>query len=138
MNIKKQFQAIHSFLEDNKAKKVSTILSELTSMMEAKVASKTFILDDEGNVESIYCYYHKEWELVANTPYGVKASTASGLNTMCKQGVSHWTKQQRVLKVGKSQLLDDVADGSILAEEIPSLIELLEEEAKRIEPYSEE
>ena len=69
--------------------------------------------DDNGEVFAVYCYYHKKWELTSECEFGAKKGTASGLNTMCKEGVSRWTKQQRVAKKAKEQLLDAVASGEI-------------------------
>lgn len=136
MNIKKQFESIHSLLVENQGKKLGKeLMSKLEELMISKTMTKTFKLDDEGNVSQIFCYYHKVWEDVNEIPYGKKSSTSHGLNTMCKQGVSNWTKQQRVLKVAKEELLSQVADETIQASDLPSIIKELEIESKTIKPY---
>lgn len=134
--IKKDFVSIVEFLEANKSKKVSTILDELKDMCSKKTSDKTFIRDSEGNVVSVYCYYHKQWEDVSEVAYGPKKNTASGLNTMCKQGVSNWTKQQRVAKQRKEALLTKLGTGEITVEQLPAEQELIEEERKVIIPLS--
>jgi len=116
--IKKAYVEIANLLNDNKNKKVSTILPQLMELMTAKSSGgsdigKTFLKDDNGEVFAVYCYYHKKWELTSECEFGAKKGTASGLNTMCKEGVSRWTKQQRVAKKAKEQLLDSVASGDI-------------------------
>lgn len=131
--IKTQFVTLHTLLLDNAGKKLTPkLMTQLEELMTSKVMAKTFKKDDEGNVTHIFCYYHKEWEEVAVVPYGNKASTAHGFNTMCKEGVSHWTKQQRVLKAEKSKLLDRVSNGEVEASDLPSLLEEIESQAKTI------
>jgi len=110
--IKKQYQDIHALLLANKGKKVSTIMDELEVLMSAK--SKTSIIHwEDEKVVAIYCYYHKQWELVSEVEYGKKASTKSGLNTMCKIGVSAWTKQQKSVKQVADDIMDEVIAGTI-------------------------
>lgn len=125
---KKVYVEIVALLEANANKKVSTILPQILELTRAKVAQSTFHKDDEGNVVAVYCYYHKQWELVSEVPYGKKASTASGLNTMCKAGTSQWTKQQRVAKKAKEALLEAVAKGEVEGESITVALEVIEAE----------
>lgn len=118
MTIKKAYVELIAFLEENKTKKVSSIIEELRVMCEAKNASSsdtgtTFLKDDEGVVIAIYCYYHKCWEPLSHVEYGAKKGTASGYNTMCKEGVSCWTKQQRIAKQSKELLLDKLSSGEL-------------------------
>jgi len=113
MSIKKSYIEIVEFLQANENKKVSSILEQVLAMAESKKASKTFIEDSNGKVIAIYCYYHKQWELLEDVPYGSKVNSSTGFNTMCKVGTSMWTKKQRDAKTAKSQLLDDVSNGSI-------------------------
>lgn len=134
--IKKQFTTIHTLLTEFKNKKLTNDrFEELESLMTSKVMSKTFELDGAGNVTRIFCYYHKVWEDVSEVPYGNKSSTSHGLNTMCKQGVSNWTKQQRIMKQQKAELLDQVANQEIDASELPTKLVEIEETAKIIKEY---
>lgn len=129
MTIKKQFSDLIAFLEANQGKKVSTLMPELIEMASAKVTQKTFHKDADENVVAIYCYYHKRWELLSEVEYGAKASSSTGFNTMCKEGVSQWTKQQRDAKKAKESVLDKVASGELTADQIP--VELAEIERNR-------
>ena len=140
-NIKKQYQEIFEFLSTNSGKKVSTVLPELTEMMFRKssggIDGKTFIRDEEGNVTHIYCYYHKLWEDVTVAEYGKKYSSAIGLNTMCKEGVSAWTKQQRVKKASEVKLLTKVGSGEIMPEEIADYQAKIQEVSQEIVPRAD-
>jgi len=105
MTIKKQFIDIITYLEENKTKKVSTILDEIKFMASAKNKVSTTYHDEDGNLIAVFCYYHKQWELVAEVEYGAKASSTTGLNNMCKIGCNRWYKQQRVAKQSRDDLL---------------------------------
>lgn len=120
MSIKKPYQELHSFLVANKNKKVSTILEELEAMMVSKTRETTSLYDENHDLVAIFCYYHKVWELVKDTTdrgndvdYGSKANSKTGLNTMCKKGVSRWTKQQKDLKNINGDILEQVMNGEI-------------------------
>lgn len=130
MTIKKAYVEVLELLEANKNKKVSTILDELTILCSAKVASSTCIRDEDNNVIAIFCYYHKQWELVADVVYGKKASTATGFNTMCKVGTSKWTKQQSIAKKANNELLTLLAEEEIKPSDIKPM--QADIEAKRV------
>jgi len=141
MNVKKQYEELAVFLEANKAKKVNTIMPQLMEMMQRKNnasgLTNTFVKDDNDNVIAIYCYYHKMWELVAKVEYGSKKGTATGYNTMCKQGVSMWTKQQRAKKQEEALILTAVAKGELAVEEISAKQEEIADKAKLVEPRAD-
>tara|TARA_R100000908_G_scaffold55409_1_gene30688 strand:- start:242 stop:703 length:462 start_codon:yes stop_codon:yes gene_type:complete len=136
--VKKQFEELYAVLEENKNKKVSTILPQLIELMSKKNnasgQANTFIKNDEGEVIAIYCYYHKKWELLTEVEYGSKKGTATGYNTMCKEGVSKWTKQQRVKKAAEAELLTKVGSGELQVTDIASEQERILEESKVIQP----
>lgn len=136
-NVKKVFVEIAQLLNDNSNKKVSTILPQLMELMTSKNGGgsdigKTFIKNDQDEVVAIFCYYHKKWELISECEYGSKKGTSTNLNTMCKEGVSHWTKQQRVAKKGKEDLLNQVMNGEVAQDDIASAMEELELSSKSI------
>jgi len=120
MSIKKPYVSLVEFLESNQNKKVSSILEEIKLMCESKKTGSTLIKIDD-KVVAVFCYYHKQWEIVEHVPYGSKINTQSGLNTMCKVGVSKWTKAQRDAKKAKESLLDGVSNGDINPADIKSL-----------------
>ena len=117
---------ITELLEQSSNKKVSTITDELMALVSGlkRGVSATVVRDSEGAIFAVYCYYHKKWELMASCEYGAKKSTASGLNSMCKEGVSNWTRQQRLAKKAKESLIDQ-----LIAEEIQQS-ELVDLQAK--------
>ena len=134
---------IELFLAENSSRKVSSISEDLLAMV-AKLSipksngtGKNFIKDAEGNVIAVFCYYHKTWELVEHIPYGKKASNAStGLNTMCKEGTSNWTKQQKAFKKGESDLLTKLAAGEVDVSDLSALKQDLEDAKQTIVPNS--
>ena len=122
--IKKAYAEIIEFLTENADKKVSTILDDVIGMASAKAGggasggATTVRRDEDGNVVAVFCYYHKQWEDISVAEYGAKASSATGLNNMCKEGVSQYTKQQRAAKKANEELLQRVADGEVKVGEI--------------------
>ena len=142
MNVKKQYQEIAELLELNKNKKVSTILPDLLALMARKNNASgqptTFLKDDDGNVIAVFCYYHKKYELVADVAYGLKTGTATGLNTMCKEGTSNWSKQQRQKKVNESQLLTKLVSKEITTDQLEDLQASYLAEAKVVIPRIDE
>lgn len=132
MTIKKSYLDLVTFLEENKAKKVSSILDEIYAMTKQSHKAKTFLLNDKGEVYAVFCYYHKQWELLDEVPYGVKASSTTGFNTMCKVGTSEWTKQNNAAKQVGSTVLTMLEQGDIQADEIAETKERLLEAAKQI------
>jgi hypothetical protein len=128
--IKKGFQEVYSILIANKDKKVSTIIEELTVIMESQQRDKNHFEDDDGL--HVFCYYHKQWELTSQVEYGRKVNTATGLNSMCKVGTNQWTKQQREFKKFRSELLDLVSTGELAVSDIDAKTEELEVQKDRI------
>jgi len=133
MSIKKPFAEIHQILIDNSDKNVSEIMHLLEPLMEAQVRDKNHRTNENGELE-IFCYYHKQWEVVGEVEYGSKKNTATGYNTMCKIGVNNWTKQQREFKKAKAELLDAVMAGEIEPADLNEKIAELEEKKNEIVP----
>jgi len=128
--IKKAYQPIISLLEANPDEQVCNILVQAIALASAKTGggggkATAHHRDEDGNVTAIHCFYHKTWMDPSVVEFGKKASSATGLNSMCKEGVSKWTKQQRAYKQGKESLLEAVASGDLLAEDVPSALEEL-------------
>ena len=127
MTIKKAYAQIAELLEANQNRKVSSIMPELIELMSAKVNQCNYRKDADGNVTHVFCYYHKKWEDVTEVEYGKKASNkTTGLNTMCKEGVSKWTKQQRDAKKAKDTLLEGVANGEVDPYDLQGALEEIE------------
>ena len=140
--VKKQFEELYTLLVENKNKKVNTILPQLIELMQRKNnasgQSHTFLKNEEGEVTHVYCYYHKKWEDVTVAEYGNKKGTATGLNTMCKEGVSNWTKQQRVRKQLEAGLLTKLMAGDLQTEDLPAEQERIAADARAIVPRADE
>jgi len=111
-NTKKSFSEVVAFLEASKNKKVATILPMIYEMTKAKNQAKTSF-ELGGQVVAIYCYYHKQWEILADVDYGLKASSSTGWNTMCKVGVNLWTKQNRNVKQVGNIIIDMLEAGEL-------------------------
>jgi len=131
ITIKKQYLELHAILEANKNRKVSTILPELEALMAAKVRPSTSYKVD-GEVVAIFCYYHKQYELLADVPYGKKASSTSGYNTMCKCGCKEWTAQQKKLKQIADDVMNEVMAGTIEVQDIKDIKDERMLEAKKV------
>lgn len=131
--IKKAFVPIMSLLAAAMGQEVT---QELYDQAEALTCAKTgnggsqatsFHKDDEGNVVAIRCSYFQQWFKPSEVEFGLKASSASGFNPMCKAAVSAWTKQQADFKKAKEALLEDVVNGDLEPGDITAKIEELEE-----------
>ena len=131
--IKKNYVELITFLEANKNKKVSTILDEAKELCQTKVRAKTSIRDEKGKVIAIFCYYHKQWEELKVVPYGLKASSTTGYNTMCKQGVSSWTAMQKRVKLVDATLLTMLENEKIQIADLADVKEGLLVEARIVD-----
>lgn len=137
-SIKKVFAPVYALLvaAAEEGKKVKSVLPELEALMAAKAGgggggATTFVKDDAGVVVAIFDYYHKKWVDPRIVEFGAKAGTATGLNTMSKEGTSNWTKQERAYKKGKDALLTRVVAGEL--DQAQLQIELAElEEARKV------
>ena len=142
VQVKKAYVELYQLMLDNPKKQIGTLMPEFLEIMQAKsgggINGKTFIKNDKGEVTHVYCYYHKKWEDVTIAEYGSKKNTASGLNTMCKEGVSAWTKQQRTKKQAEAKLLERVASGELAVGDIADEQAKILEASKVIEPRSDE
>jgi len=133
MSIKKAYEEIIGLLEANPNKKVSSIIAEARAMCAQKTNLKTFAVDAEGQVYAIYCYYHKHWELLSEVEYGLKASSTTGFNTMCKVGVSKWTKQNNAVKAVNGTVLEMLEKGELELADIEAMKEQLIAQAREID-----
>lgn len=137
--IKKAYQAIVSTLEENATATVADVLPLIIELASAKTGSgggkaSNFHKDENGVVVAIKCYYHKLWMDPREVDFGQKQNSPSGFNSMCKDGVSKWTKQKAEAKKAEAGLLQLVASGELDPSDIPAEIEAITETAARIEP----
>lgn len=130
--IKKAFVEIVDTLQANTNELVGDILPQVIALASAKTGggggkATTFHKNEDGQIVGIQCYYHGLWMSPEVVDFGKKASSATGFNSMCKDGVSKWTKQERVAKVAKEQLLQDVANGAVDATDLVDMMAEIEE-----------
>lgn len=138
--IKKAYQPIVEYLNANLEMKVKNVIDQVIAFAEAKagrVEGSTFVRDASGAVVAINDYYFKRWmPLVGEkaVDFGAKQKSATGFNTMCKEGVSAWTKQQREAKNAMAALLTKVASGEVQPSDIAAEQAKIEEARKAILP----
>lgn len=130
--IKKGYEVIIRILNENKEKKVKSILDEIIILCEKKKVSKSFILDTAGQPFARFCYYHKVWEIVNMlvtdaTMYGIKTTNKVGINEMCKIGNRKWTQRNKAKKDIDNKVLQMVISKEIETDTIDDVKnELLE------------
>lgn len=140
MAIKKAYQEIVDFLRANMEVTVGEVITTVEELAAAKKGgggqrtASTVKKDADGNVIAIFCYYHKQWEDPSVVEYGARASSPTGLNNMCKEGTSQWTKQQNQAKKDNEALLQGVLAGEITPEEARDMKDDIEEARKAIVP----
>ncbi len=137
-NIKKAFIEIIELLEANENKKVKSVLEEVKRLASKSTSSNESVVirNEAKEVVAIKCYYFKRFMPIIGdsaVEFGNKASSATGLNSMCKAGNKLWTKQQRVAKQAKDQLLPDLFAEKITTVDIERLQEEIEVARKVIE-----
>lgn len=138
--IKKAYTNIVELLQANEDCLVGDILPQVVELASAKAGgggkATTFHKDADGTVRAIRCFYFGKWMDPAVVEFGKKASSTTGLNSMCKEGVSHWTKQQRAAKAAKEQLLADVAAGEVDHTELTELLAAIEEDRNVVAEFN--
>lgn len=144
MTVKKAFEPIIAILTtaiaENPKVKAADLMERIIAEASAKVArgeGASFMKDTAGNVVAIHDYYFKRWmPLVGDkaVDFGTKKGTTTGFNTMCKVGVSHWTKQQSVADKANVQLLEDVKSGALPVDQIEAKQNEIEVARKAIAP----
>ena len=143
--VKKAFQPIVDLMEgaiaENPKASIKSILDQVIELTKSNGGAgregSATIKDKAGNVVAIHDYYFKRYmPLIGHKAvvFGRKEKSSTGFNTMCKEGVSHWTKQQREAKNAETALLKQVASGEIAPSDIPAKQAEIEEARKAIVP----
>ena len=125
-------------------RKVQTVLDEIQPLFMTKGKSAggntnrsiATLRDGKGDVVAIRCYYFKKWmPLIGEhaVEFGAKASSATGFNSMCREGVNLWTKQQRDAKLAQEGLLAKIESGELAPEDIKDAREAIDAERNTIE-----
>lgn len=143
MKIKKAYQSIIDLLEANKSATVADIFEQAVSLASAKVGTggggkpSTFHAAEDGTVLAVFDYYFKKWMSPLVVEFGAKKNSASGLNSMCKEGVSNWTKQRREYDKVKETILERVLAGDLSPENAKAEQQTAEQAVTDILPHSE-
>ncbi|AFV51126.1 hypothetical protein MS_047 [Vibrio phage VPMS1] len=147
--IKKAFAPIISVLtaamQADENATIASVFEEVEGLAAAKTGAgggkaSTFHRNDDGEVVAVKCYYLNKWLHLGapDVEFGEKKSSASGLNSMCKHGMSNWTKQNNAAKKEKEQLLGRVAEGEIDAADVPAELKAIDERKDAIVPLEGE
>ena len=97
-------------------------------------AAPSVLRDEHSNVVAIFCSYHKRWELISACDYGVKASSGTGLNVMCKEGGAHQSKQATEARKATANIVGDIQTGTIQVSDIPTVQVEIEKNRTEIVP----
>ncbi len=129
---------IINFLRAHKSERVEDILEKVIDLASSNSngLGKAYIKDSDGPI-AVKCGYFKRWMPLVGTravEFGIKKSSLSGLNSICKEGSSHWTKQNSTAKNSMNDLLSNVENGSLAAENISAEREKIETARLKIEP----
>lgn len=139
--IKKAFlpivEALRAAMEADPKVKVASILGDIEALASAKSGAgggkaTTFHRDEAGNVVAVKCYYHSLWMDPRVAEFGEKKSSASGFNSMSKDGMSKWTKQNAAAKKAKEELLLKVQSGEIAADQIADQLAAIDAERSAV------
>lgn len=131
MAIKKVFAPVMAILESNLSASVADIIEQVRAATSAKTGggggkATNFVRNEEGVVTAVKCYAFDKWMDPRLVPFGAKANTPTGLNTMCKAGVSVWTQAQAAFKKGKDAVVAQLLANEITSEEAQAKIAELE------------
>ncbi|AWD90264.1 helix turn helix domain containing protein [Dickeya phage Amaethon] len=145
-NIKKAFEPIITLLTtalaENPKVKVADIIDEVTGLAAAKSGAgggkaTTFHRTEAGEVIGIKDYYFGTWMDPRVVEFSPKKSSASGFNSMSKEGTSNWTKQNAAHKKGKEELLAKLASGEVAQSDLAGLLQALEDARAVIIPQKD-
>lgn len=124
-NVKVAFHGIITHLLDHPDHKVKSITADAIKMCSAKQRTPrvlTHIRNVAGEVVGIKDLYFGRWmPLVGDkaVEFGVKTGSSTGMNPMCKLGLSQWSKQQSKARNDSLAILEDLKNGSLELKDIP-------------------
>lgn len=139
VKVKKAYQELVDFLRANEDKKVKSVLAQVIEMCTAKTAGGVATAshrDENGNVVAIRCNFFDKWFPISHVEFGKKEGSATGFNSMCKEGANAFSKQQRDFRAAKEKLLERVAAGEVEPADIQKHLEDLETARKTIPAFS--
>lgn len=129
----KNYTDLATLLSENSKARISTYAEQILLLAKPITRNAKTSMRKDGEVVAIFCYYHKQWELLSEVDYGKKASSNTGCNTMCKAGVNAWTRQNNTIKQIGSTILSLLENDKINVNEISTTKTRLEAEARIID-----
>jgi len=123
-NCKVAFHDILGFLMDHPEHKVKNILEGAMEFAKMKARVRhaiSYIKDSEGAVVAIKCLYFDRWmPLVGEeaVEFGVKNSTATGLNSYSAAGLKQWNGQQAESRKSSVELLKRLKSKEITVDDL--------------------
>ncbi len=127
--IKKDFIELVSFLEENKEKKVKTILPTIINMVEAKrgrTPSPECWVDD--TLIGKYCTYHDKWEPISQ----FRQDNEGKYPSVCLFGSRARAKAAAAKKASEAALLEKVVSGEVSVEDLPAEKAAIDEQAATV------
>lgn len=116
---KKSYSNIVDYLEAKKGQLITDdIMQTIYSLTNQKNSQSSKAIYQDDKLIAIYCWQHKQFELLDEVEYGLKASSSTGYNTFCKIAVRVWTTKQKMLKAVAVDVLKDVEAKKIDVKEI--------------------
>lgn len=141
MPIKKACQPIVDLLNKHLDRPISDVIDEVITLASAKARSakgpreRMYIMHEDKPV-AVKCYYFQRWMPIVGSKaveFGTKAGNkTTGLNNMCKEGVSNWTKQNKALKDSERNIFAEVKKGNIAPTDIEAKEKAEAKEIKKI------
>lgn len=138
MAIKKVFAPVLAILESNLSASVADVIEQVRAVTSAKTgggggAATNFHRAEDGTVVAIKCYAFKKWMDPRLVPFGAKANSPTGLNTMCKAGLAAWNAAQSAYSKGKDAVFAELLEGALTNEQAQEKLNELEA-AKSVVP----
>ncbi len=128
MTKKKLHETVLDLCAEHKASKVLT--AALSALTIPKVGGSSDVndytaFDDEGNVISVFCTYHKMWEPVTAIGededgndvefalFKANEKSKNGYERECLEGTASWRAQTKVFKSTNDAVVADLLEGAI-------------------------
>jgi len=140
MQVKKVFEGLITLLQENEDKKVKTILPQILELARAKRRSnegETYIKNADGAVVAILCSYYSKWMPTVGdkaVEFGKRVGTATGLNSMCKDGLNLYAEQKRIAVEATNKLMQDLRSKAVSQDNMDSILSGIEIKKELREP----
>lgn len=133
-DIKKGLIELVKLVEARKGKVIDDkFIEDFRYYCVSKKKSSVILLDADDKIVGKFCWYHKKWELFKDNEFGIKSGDSSGFNSMCKSGVSSWTRSQSAIKKLDAEALKKVKAGKLKINDIEKFVNNETEKLKVIE-----